>query len=145
MPMAISGHNSDNETFIGLSNGVDLSFYDDKNKKIPITQSVSPIKIIIQRDKAAIISSPFLYVNATFIGFLPRKFLLQNSFTIKMSNASVHIEIKPLNESIAYLFVLKFGHMPIVNETNADYSAFQIFCPCKALNFKSANNSILQI
>ena len=141
--MAIGGHNSDNETFVGLSYSIGLSFFDTKNNEIPITKSVNPIEIVIQRDVAALISSPFLFVNATSISFLPQKLLLQNSFKIKMSNVSLHIELKPLNESIAYLFVLKFGYMPIVNATNADYSAFQIFCPCKALKNIQMSQSCL--
>ena len=127
--MAISGHNSDNETFIGLSPSIGLTFYDEFNNEIEISQSSKPIDISIQRDPATLDYYPFSYVNAISIGFLKNSYFLQNSFTLNMSNASLHIELKPLNSNIGYLLVLKLGYMPIVSATKADYSSFQLFCP----------------
>jgi hypothetical protein len=128
--MAISGHNGNNETHIGLSSSVGLSLYDENANEIEITQSLSPIDILIERDQN-INQRSYEYVNATNIGFLSGSFILQNSFKIKMNNASIHIEIKPLNATIAYLLVLKLGYMPLINSTNADYSSFKVFCPSK--------------
>lgn len=128
--MAISGHNSDNETMIGLSSSIELSFYDEKINEIKISQSLLPIDIVIQRDIVALKHYSFSYVNATSLGFLANAYFLQNSFKIKMTNVSLHIELKPLNMGIAYVLVLKLGYMPIVNSTNADFTKFQIFCPC---------------
>jgi hypothetical protein len=128
--MAISGHNGNNETHIGHSSSVGLSLYDENANEIEITQSLSPIDILIQRDQY-INQISFEYVNATNIGFLTGSFILQNSFKIKMNNASIHIELKPLNATIAYLLVLKLGYMPLINSTNADYSSFKVFCPSK--------------
>ena len=128
--MAISGHNGNNETHIGLSSSVGLSLYDENANEIEITQSLSPIDILIERDQN-INQRSYEYVNATNICFLTGSFILQNSFKIKMNNASIHIEIKPLNAIIAYLLVLKLGYMPLINSTNADYSSFKVFCPSK--------------
>jgi hypothetical protein len=128
--MAISGHNGNNETQIGLSSSVGLSLYDENANEIEITQSLSAIDILIERDQN-INQRSYEYVNATNIGFLTGSFILQNSFKIKMNNASIHIEIKPLNATIAYLLVLKLGYMPLINSTNADYSSFKVFCPSK--------------
>ena len=33
--MAVTGHNGNNETIIGLSNSIGLSIYDSKNNDIP--------------------------------------------------------------------------------------------------------------
>ncbi len=129
--MAISGHNGNNETHIGLSSSVGLSLYDENSNELEITQSLSPIDILIQRDQN-INQIKFEYVNATNIGFLSGSYFLQNSFKIKMNNASIHIEIKPLNASLAYLLVLKLGYMPLINSTHADYSSFKLFCPSKS-------------
>jgi len=132
--MSISGHNGNNETFIGMSSSVGLTFYDENANEIKITKSKSPIKFILQRDQNSL-NYIFQYINATSIGFLPGAYFLQNSFTINMINASIFIELKPLNLSIAYLIVLKLGFMPIVNSTSADYTSFKIICPSKFFIF----------
>jgi hypothetical protein len=129
--MAVSGHNGNNETHIGMSTSIDLEFYDENANEIEISQSLSPIDILIQRDENTPNTS-FEYVNSTQMGFLSSSYLLQNSFTIKSNNASVHIELKPLNLSLGYLVVLKLGYMPILNSTHSDYTSFELFCPSKS-------------
>jgi len=127
--MAVSGHNGNNETLIGMSSSLGLSFFDyETNIEIPISQSLSPIDIILPRDKS-VIKYSFQYVNATNLEFLDGSFYLQNNMNITTQNASVHIELKPLNESISYLIALKLGHLPIINTTYADYSSFKFICP----------------
>jgi hypothetical protein len=128
--MAVSGHNGKNETHIGMSSSVGLTIYDSNANEIKITKSLSPIDIFTQRDEHTQNHS-FEYINATSIGFIQGAYLLQNSFKIKSNNASIHIELKPIDMSISYLLVLKFGFMPIVNSTHADYSSFKLFCPSK--------------
>ena len=136
--MAISGHNGNNETRVGMSASIGLKFYDENVNEIEITQSIKPIDILIQRDQNTL-NYTFEYVNATNIGLLPGLYLLQNSFKIKMNNASIHIEISPLNQTIGYLLVMKLGFMPILNSTSADYTSFKIFCPSKNY-FNSSKN-----
>ena len=128
--MAVSGHNGKNESHTGMSASIGLTLYDSNANEIQITQSLSPIDILIQRDQNTQNYS-FEYINATNIGFLSNTFLLQNSFKIKSINASIHIELKPLNLSIGYLILMKYGFMPILNSTHADYSSFKLFCPSK--------------
>jgi hypothetical protein len=128
--MAISGHNGNNETHIGLSSSIGLSLFDENANELEITKSLSPIDILIQRDQN-INQMKFEYLNATNIGFLSGAYFLQNSFKIKMNNASIHIELKPFNTSLAYLLVIKLGYMPLINSTHADYSSFKVFCPSK--------------
>jgi hypothetical protein len=131
MPMAVSGHNGNNETLIGMSSSLGLSFYDfETNNQIPIAQTLSPIHIIVPRDKSASKHS-FQYVNATNLEFLSGSFFLQNNLNITTKNASIHIELKPLNESTSYLIVLKLGQLPIINTTYADFTSFKIICPSK--------------
>ena len=128
--MAVSGHNGNNETYIHMSYSIGLNFYDKNANEINILQSKSPIDIIIQRDQNTI-NYTFEYVNATGMGLLSGTFFLQNSFTLKMSNASIHIELKPVNQTIAYLLVLKLGYMPVVNTKSVEYTSFKVFCPRK--------------
>jgi hypothetical protein len=126
--MAVSGHNGNNETFIGMSSSLGLSFYDyETNSEISISQSSSPIDIIMPRDKS-VSEYVFQYVNATNLDFLDGSFYLQNNMNITTQNASIHIELRPLNESISYLFVLKLGHLPIINSTYADFTSFKFMC-----------------
>jgi hypothetical protein len=127
--MAVSGHNGNNETLIGMSSSLGLSFFDyETNIEIPISQSLSPIDIIIPRDKS-VFKYSFQYVNTTNLEFLDGSFYLQNNMNITTQNASLHIELKPLNESISYLIAFKLGQLPIINTTYADYSSFKFICP----------------
>ena len=128
--MAVSGHNGNNETLIRMSSSAGLKLYDRNANEIKITQSITPIEMFLMRDLNAFNYS-FEYINATSLGFLEGSYFLRNSFKIQTINASIHIEIKPINTSIGYLLVVKLGYMPLVNKTSADYSWFQIFCPSK--------------
>ena len=49
---------------------------------------------------------------------------LTNAFYLTGNNASIHIELKPVNFSIGYLFVMKLGYTPILNSTFADFTSF---------------------
>jgi hypothetical protein len=127
--MAVSGHNGNNETLIGMSSSLGLSFYDyESNNEIEILQSLTPIDIILPRDES-VSKNSFQYVNATNLDFLDGSFYLQNNMNITTQNASIHIELKPLNESISYLIVLKLGHLPIINTTYSDFTSFKFICP----------------
>ena len=112
--MAVSGYNGNNETLIGFSSSNGLSFYDENNVQIQITLSQVPIDILIPRD-ANLPTYLYQYVNATQIQLLPGAFYLPNGFNITSNNASIHIELKPLNMNLAYLVILKLGYTPIVN------------------------------
>jgi len=139
--MAVSGHNGFNETLIGMSSSMGLSFYEfETNNEILITQSLSPIDLILPRDKS-VSKYSFQYVNATHLEFHDGSFYLQNNMNITTKNASIHIELRPLNESISYLIVLKLGHLPIINSTYADYTSFRIICPSNIENLIKINFS----
>ena len=130
IPMAVSGHNSNNETLVGMSNSLALSFYDKNNREIQISQISPPLDILIQRDPN-LSEFSYEYVNATQIQISAQSYLLPNAFNLTATNASVHIELKPFSGSIGYLIVMKLGYTPVVNSTYADYTSFKIFCPSK--------------
>ena len=130
--MAVIGHNGYNETFVGMSNSVGLTFFDENNNQIEIINSNSPIEIEIQRD-INLPSFPYQYVNISQILLKYGSFFMSNGFNLTSNNASIHIELKPLNESIGYLFALKLGYSPIINSTFADYDSFKIMCPSKLI------------
>ena len=126
--MAISGHNGNNETLISVSNSIGLSFYDTKNNEIPIKDS--SIEIKIKRD-SNLPEIPYQYVNAT--QFELKSQFLPNAFNITSTNASIHIELIPLDVNIGYILVLKKGSPPLINSTYASYDAYKIFCPSNFL------------
>ena len=131
--MAVSGHNGNNETLIGMSTSLGLSIFDaETSNEIAISQSIIPIEIILTRDKS-VSFYPFQYVNVTKYVFLNGSFYLQNNFNITTNNASIHIELMPLNKNISYLIVLKLGYIPIINSSYADYTSFKFFCSSKQL------------
>jgi hypothetical protein len=125
--MASSGFNGNNETNIGLSSSVELSFHDENGRQIDVTNSKSPIDLRIPRDGPSNLT--FQFVNATQVNISSGSQLLPNSFSIKSNNASVHLQIKPLDLSIGYLVVLKFGYTPVLNSEKADYDFFKVLCP----------------
>ena len=128
--MAISGHNGNNETIIGSSNSIGLSFYDLNANEMSIRDS--SIEIVIKRD-SNLPDIHFQYVNATQIPLLTQ--YLPIGFKTKSKNASIHIELKPIDEKIGYVLVLKKGSTPIINTTYASYDAFKIICPSDFLIF----------
>ena len=125
--MAVSGHNGNNETLIGMSNAIDLSFYDENLIEIEIRESQLLIDLLISRD----INLPdyaYQYVNASLLEF---SHFLPNAFNITTINASLHIELKPLNANIGYVVIVKLGQIPIVTSSFVDYDFLKIFCPSK--------------
>jgi len=106
--MAVCGHNGDNESFIGYSSSIELSFYDENLNQIEIADTSKPIDIIILRD-SCVSKQPIQYVNVSQLQLLNDSLILQNSFKLISTNASIHIELKPLHQSIGYLLVFKLG------------------------------------
>ena len=129
-PMASNGHNGDNETFVGFSSAIDLTFYDVDGSRIPIENATHrPVDMWIARDPRLGNASSFQYVNATNLTVSATLQFLPNSFTVKSNNASIHIHIKPVNANVGYLLLVKLGYTPIVNATYADYDFMKLMCP----------------
>jgi hypothetical protein len=127
MPMATSGFNGNNETFIGFSSALDLSLFDSNQVALGL---VKPLEIWIPRDRRSlIVNYSFQYVNVTNL-VENNDFILVNSFQIMATNASIQIHLKSLNSnsSVGYLILLKFGVVPILNVTYADYDHMKILC-----------------
>jgi hypothetical protein len=144
--MAVSGHNGNNETLIGLSSSISLSIYDDEslNELNIFANRREPIEVFIERYNS-LTTYEYQYVNVTIDNDKNANLLfLYNNFNLTSQNASIHIELKKANttltNSIAYLFVLKYGNLPIVNTTYADCDTFRIFCPSRYF-FDNSNRS----
>jgi hypothetical protein len=50
-------------------------------------------------------------------------------FTINRANASLHFNLKPANQSLAYLLVFKLNSYPVINVTTQAFDSFKIVCP----------------
>ena len=126
--MSVCGHNGDNESYIGYSSSIGLSFFDENLNEINVKNSSEPFDIVISKD-ANIPLKPYQYINVSEINFSLESLTLNNGFNIISNNASIHIEIKPVDFSIGYLLVMKLGYTPIVNTNPPDFDSFEIFCP----------------
>jgi hypothetical protein len=129
--MAVSGHNGNNETLIGMSSSIGLSIYDQNMNEIEISQTQKPIKIIIKRDQN-LPEYSFQQIKTTQMNLSSA--YLQNAFNLTANNASIRVEIKPIDQKLGYLFVLKLGRIPVLNSSFVDFTSFKLFCPSKKIN-----------
>ena len=130
--MAVSGHNGNNETLVGLSASIGLTIYDENVNEIQVKNSKELIEIFISRDIHLDNSYEFQLVNASQLKLRSKEdFFMFNSFNVTSQNASIHIELKLLTPVVGYFMVLKYGHVPIVNSTYSEYDSFTLICPSK--------------
>jgi hypothetical protein len=128
--MAISGHNGNNETKIGISNALSFTVFDESKNEVKISKLNSPVDLKIQRD-TNLPQYSYQFVNASRLKLPTNSFILQNAINIKTINSSLHIELKPFNNQLGYLVLIKLGAPPILNLISVDYTSFKIFCPSK--------------
>jgi hypothetical protein len=129
--MAICGNNCDNQTFIGFSSSISLSFYDEDSKEIIIKNTKTPIDIKIKYDPQMPVPS-FNFVNATVLNFTKNEQFIPNLLMIDSIHAAIHFHLKPQDLTLdmnGYFLFIKFGAMPIINSTNQIYDNFKVFCP----------------
>ena len=139
--MANSGHNGKNESFIGFSYSIGLSFLDQDGIEIDITNTLKPIELHIPRD-SNLLNNVYLYVNVSpaSLNVSAGSQFLPNALFIYAVNASLHIQIKPNNSNIGYLALVKFGSTPILNATAAIYDYWKFLCPNSA-DYQHVNDS----
>lgn len=131
--MAITGHNGDNESYIGFSSSIELSCFDEDANEIKLKQSSMPIDIIISRDPI-VSNNQYQYINKSQTS--SDSLFLQNGFNIISNNASIHIELKPFDINVGYLIVMKLGFSPIFNSAYSDYDSLKVFCPSIKVFFR---------
>ena len=127
-PASSSALNGNNETKIGLSNTIGLSLFDKFNQQIQIKDLNKTIYLWVPRDPQKPVPS-FIYVNAKNTTPKADNQFLTNGINITSTNASLHIELKPLSATIAYLVALKFGDNVVYNVSFKQIDKFKIFCP----------------
>lgn len=139
MSMALTGKNGDNETNIGSSNSLSYSLYDENNNDILVSNLNAPIEFWIAKDTSVPIE-PYEYVKAVNATALVNNSLpltttqfingfMVTGVTLKGTNVSLSVQIKPENKSLGYLALVKFGDNPVFDSKNNEYyDLMSIFC-----------------
>lgn len=128
--MAISGHNGNNETKIGLSSSLTLNYFDaEDGSQLRIQSSSKPIDMWISRDfiNNTTNSLDYSYVNVSNLTLNNGPYYLINVVAINATNASFHIQLKPTNSEVAYLILTKFGALPVLNQVSTFFNNLKYF------------------
>ena len=124
----MAGLNGDNETAIGKSNSISLSFYNPNKNQLEIN-FVKPAKFVIQKN-IQLLSSFVNYDSNKTMQMVKNKSstskLFYQSFELSGSSVSIHFQIKPENVFVSYVALLKYGSVPTFEDFNYDY--MKIFC-----------------
>jgi hypothetical protein len=138
-PLAAFG-NSTSQPTVNVSRSISLSILDQYGNEVSIQTNLShPIEIIIPRDPNVIISEMILQ-NVTSMNSTPHNqlFNLQYLNITSVLSIAVHFEMRPLNPSLAYLFIYKFDQAPLLNSSVNLIDGWTLFCPiskfCLILN-----------
>ena len=129
-PLASFG-NWKSSTNTNVSTSISLTILDQNGNVVPIETNLSqPIEIIIPRDPNRMIPAMILQ-NATSTNSPPHNQLFQLHYVniTSVVDISVHLEIHPLNSSLAYLLIYKFDQMPQLNSSIRQMDGWSFFCP----------------
>ena len=121
---------------MNLSNLLSISFFDEENNQLSVhTTLQKPIEFFISRDINYVIPSMFmqnvtsLSVNSSINN---RQFNLHfNNITQTNPNMSisVHLEMHPLDNTLAYMLIYKFDSIPQLNSSINQIDGWSILCP----------------
>ena len=149
MAMALTGANGNNQTNIGSSRSISLSIYDDSLNEIPVDNLANPIDFFIAKDPSVPIT-PYKYisaVNATQLNTSQSLSYLNDSEVIdgfivtglhlSGANVSVHIQLQPINTTLKYLTMVKFGDNPKLK--NQYFDSLNIFCPSDLISEENSS------
>ena len=123
--------NSKSQSNTNVSTSISLSILDQNGNDVSIQTNLShPFEIIIPRDSNLIIS-PMVLQNVTSSNSIPHNQLFQLHYVniTSILSISVHFEMRPLNTSLAYLFIYKFDGLPQLNSSIHQIDGWTIFCP----------------
>lgn len=129
-PLAVSGQTRNNAN-TNLSTLVSLSVLDAHGNDLPIQATVDhPIELMIPRDPNTMIPS-FVLQNVSFIDKHNQTFNLHFINISRTNNLtiSVHLDIRPLNQSSAYWLIYRFDGTPRVNSTVRLLDGGSLLCP----------------
>lgn len=113
------GHNGNNESNVGPSTSLGLAYFSDKAELRVPAMSTGPIDLWIPRQSELVSKSSrfeYEYVNlSSNLTFKPNQDYLINVVVVNSTNATFHIDLKPTKLDLAYLMIVKFGAIPVIN------------------------------
>ena len=129
-PFASAG-TSRSQSNTNLSRSIALSVFDSDGHEVTIrTDRDRAIEMIVPRDPNVVIP-PMALQNVTSGNTVPHRQLFNLHFVNITSQLpiSLHLEMRPLNASLAYLFVYRFDSAPQLNSTTHLIDGWTAFCP----------------
>jgi hypothetical protein len=126
MPTAIAGTNTLNQLSVGSSTTVTLTYFNSNSSAQSIRNST--IDIWVPRNTESAFPE-FNLINVSNQTSFYQNQLILFGFNLTRANASFIMNIKPENQSQAYLLALKFGSYPYIKITNQSFDSLEIFCP----------------
>ena len=152
--MALTGQNGDNVTNIKSSKSIDFSIMDNNGGEIAVHNQAKPIEVWIAKD-TSVKMPDYTFVNLfennnsnqTNASQQVQNGFRLNGFQLSGANVSIHIQIKPVNNNISYLTLIKFGDNPTFTQTKQSYDLISVFCPNDLLfeNYDETNSSFYLI
>ena len=114
---------------------ISLTLFDETGIEIPFQTDLNdPIEIIIPRD-ANLRIPPLTRQNVTSADANSSTHLF-NLHAVNLTssespdlNVSLHIEIQPMNSTLAYLFIFQYDTSPVLTSSTRRIDGWTIFCP----------------
>ena len=128
-PLAPLGSSKSSTSNTNLSTSISLSLYDQHGDEVAFqTTDDHPVEFIIPRDPNLIIPS-FVLQNTSVLTPHQQLFNLHYIDISSTSDISIHWEIRPLNITLAYLFIYKFDSAPQLNSSTHLIDGWTLLCP----------------
>lgn len=133
-PLASHGASqASSSTTTNTSRSVSMTLLDATGKELPVTLSSNTsqkIEIRIPRDPS--IQLPAMsYENVTSLNNTVHRLIFNLHYVNITSQLpiSVHVEMKPINASLSYLFIYRFDQSPQLNTSIRIIDGCTLFCP----------------
>ena len=126
----VPGYNGNDELKLGMSSSMGLNIYDSAKQKLRVENQQKNIEFWIPREKNLNLN-PYQFVNISSINSSvldDSPYFLNFNFNVNLSNYSIHVQIKPINKTTAYLVLIKLGITPKLDENSKVYDLFKIVC-----------------
>jgi hypothetical protein len=121
-----------------MSTTISLTVVDQNGLEIPIRATDDePIEFFIPRDPNVPLPDMRLQNVTSMTSEESFNLTLSQFMTNKNLTISIHLELRPLNTSLGYLFIYQFDRTPQLNTEKKDIDDWDLFCPKSKLFFYS--------
>ena len=137
-PLAASDSTSSKDTRTNLSTSISMTLIDHYGQEIPFSTSVDhPIELFIARDTNIVVNA-FELQNVTSFVMTNQSFHLLYVNLSRENNLSisVHLEMYPINQTLAYWLIYRYDAAPqISNGSIQTIDGWNLLCPNSKLIF----------